>query len=83
MKRDFVATKTNKRRNISYSHTRSGSDGRNRKMEMTLLFQVGADVAAITKKKEVVDVTANVVAEEVVTLPYKPMKMSTLGRTRV
>ena len=40
-------------------------------------------MTTITKKKEVVDVAADVVAEEVVTIPHKPMKMPTLERTRV
>ena len=41
------------------------------------------DVAAITKKKEVVDVIRDVVAEEAVTKPHKPMTKSTPGETRV
>ena len=42
------------------------------KMQMTFLFQVRADVKTITKKTEVVDVAANMVTEEVVTIFHKP-----------
>ena len=35
------------------------------------------------EKKNIVDVAADVVAEEVVTIPHKPMKMPTFGRARV
>ena len=72
-------------RNSSYM--RSDSHGRKRKKQMTLLSQVRGDVATITKKTKVVDVVMNVaadvVAEEVVILPHKPIKMPTLRRTRV
>ena len=37
-------------------------------------------MAAITKKKEFVDVCAEVVAEEAVTIPHKPMTMPTPER---
>ena len=62
---------------------RSGSHERKRRMQMTLLSQVRVDLEAITKKKEVVDVAADVMAEEVVTISHKLMKMQTLRRTRV
>ena len=61
----------------------SGLHGRKRRIQMTLLSQVRVDFEAITKKKEVVDVAADVVAEEIVTIPHKLMKMPTLGRKRV
>ena len=35
-------------------------------------------MAIITKKKKVMDVVADVVAKEVVTIPHKPKKMATL-----
>ena len=40
-------------------------------------------MAAITKEKEFVVVAANMLAEEFMTILHKPMKVSTLGRTRV
>ena len=74
-------------KNTSYSHMKSGSHERKRMMQLTLLFQVQGDVAAMTRKIEVVDVVANivvdVVAEEAVTIPHKPMTMPTPRRTKV
>ena len=44
-------------------------------------------MAATTRKTKVMDVVtdmgADVVAEQVVTIPHKLMKMPTLGRTRI
>ena len=50
-----MAMKTKRRRNTYYSHMRSDSHGRKGKMQMTLFFLVRVDMAAITKKKEIMD----------------------------
>ena len=56
-------------------------------MWLTLLFQVRGDVVAITRKTKdvdvVVDMDADVVAEEALTIAHKPMIIPTLRRTIV
>ena len=56
-------------------------------MRLTLLIQVRRDVVAITRKTEVVDVVvdmvADVVVKEAVTIPHKFVTIPTRGRIRV